>query len=568
MEIVTRPTTTRVLTEASISRKIDRGSWTDRLLSIAVAIVFVLLCRSVLYLPKYQNFNPDEARLVISMEHLAEGWFDENPLTGTHLGSQVQYFLIPKLTTVTITKLRMVAAVFFVLTALYVIWLARAYALFSKTALLVLLLLMGTNAGLNYYGNWGVFDYSQRVLQSVFLLHALLFLHQRQLNLPTRVLALVLFAFCLLTVGYSALMVPIAVLVGVVVLFRRPAASGDTPLPVKSALKRGLILIIPVLVVGLITLKYAAHPEFKNPRPTIKHLFFPLSDHPKTAGGLAAFVGAKTLSFVISTFAPIGSGASLMPFPAPTSRWEETTHSAMFVLSLLAVIGFMRGLIGSLFQRTRDPVRFVIGAYVALVLVSLVGLAVLGVYAFGDVRYALFMYVPLLVVAVYGLRDIAKSIRRRLPASLASRMKRVAAPVLAGVVLVMSVGFSEVMRSEKRRYNDEFTNLVTLIRTDPSPLVFYDTFAEWNFIVLGINEFPNKRAFLFDFIKGVRLESFQKFIASREDVLWITYHLDRDEPVFAPYVAELEATHDRVEDRSFGVLWRIIRWKKRTASPE
>lgn len=558
-----------MVTEASISGKIAPGSWSDRLLSVAVVIVLALLCRSVLYFPKYQNFNPDEARLVISMEHLATGWFVENPLTGTHLGSQAQYFLLPKITTVTVTKLRGIAGVFFILTAVYVIWLARAYALFSKTALLVLLLLMGTNAGLNYYGNWGVFDYSQRVLQSVFLLHVLLFLHQRQLNLSTRVLGLLLFAVCLVTVGYSALMVPIAVLVVVVFLCRRPTTNGDTPFPAKAALKRGLILVIPVIVVGLITLKYATHPEFRNPRPTIKHLFFPLSGEPKTAGGLAAFVGARTLSFVISTFVPIGGRASLMPFPRPTSPGGWATKVTISLLSVLAVIGFIRGLIGSWFQRTRDPIRFVIAAYVASVLASLVGLALVGAYAYGDVRYALFIYVPLLVVAVYGIRDITKGIGRRLiPSSLARSVRMLAAPVLAGIVLLMSVGFSELMRSEKRRYNTQFTDLANLIQTDPSPLVFYDTFAEWNLIVLGMNEFPNKRAFLYDFTKGVRFETFQKFMASREDVLWITYHLPKDEAVFAPYVAELETTHVKVDDRSLGDLWRVMRWKNRTASAE
>jgi hypothetical protein len=275
----------------------------------------------------------------------------------------------------------------------------------------------------------------------------------------------------------------------------------------------------------------------------------------------------RTLTFVISTFAPVGGRTSLMPAPRPTSFWAGALKVTISLLSIVAVIGFISGLIGSLFQRTRDPIRFVIGAYVALVLVSLVGLAVIGKNAFGNVRYALFMYVPLLVVAVYGIRDITKWMGKRLlPSSLARRGKRVAAPVLAGVVLVTSLGSADLIRSKKRRYNDQFSELVNVIQTDRSPLVFYDTFAQWNLIVLGMNEFPNRRTFLFDFTKGVRFETFKKFMASREDVLWITYHLPKDDALFAPYVAELETTHVKVDDRSLSDLWRVMRWKNRSSA--
>ena len=52
-----------------------QGSRSNRLLSIVVVLVFLLLCSSALYFPRYLNFNPDEARIVISLEKLAGGWF-------------------------------------------------------------------------------------------------------------------------------------------------------------------------------------------------------------------------------------------------------------------------------------------------------------------------------------------------------------------------------------------------------------------------------------------------------------------------------------------------------------
>jgi hypothetical protein len=538
-----------------------QGSTSNRLLSIVVVIVFLLICSSALYFPRYLNFNPDEARIVIELEGLAAGWFDENPLrTGTHLGSQLQYYLLPKITTVTVKTLRVLAAVFFILTLVYVIWLSRAYALFSKPALLVLLLLVGTNGGLNFYGLWGVFDYSQRILQSVFLLHMLLFLHKRQLNLSKRALALVLFGLCLVTLGYPALLLPIVVLLVVSFLCRGTTENRDTRYPAKAALKSGMLLLIPVIAVGLISLKYASHPEFLNPRTEIQHLFFPLSDHPKTAAGLLAFLFSATVSFIANTFfnfAPI----------AGSSMWPPSLSGASGMLTLIVALGFIIGLIRSLFERTRDPTRFVIGAYVFSVLVCLAGLAVAGLYAFGDIRYALFLYIPLLMVAAFGIIDVGRWITRRLlPSSFVDRARGVGSPILVGVALLMSVGAADLARSERSRFNVEFTRIMELIETDRSPLLFYDTFAEWHLKVLGRDEFPNRRKFLFDFFGPRPYEEFLSFVASREDVLWITYHTPPAEPFFAPYVAELEKTHVKNSELSTD-FWRVATWRQDSPLP-
>jgi hypothetical protein len=125
----------------------------------------------------------------------------------------------------------------------------------------------------------------------------------------------------------------------------------------------------------------------------------------------------------------------------------------------------------------------------------------------------------------------------------------------------VSVGAASLGRSEKSRFNAEFTKMMEVIETDRSPLLFHDTFAEWNLRVLGKEEFANKRKFLFDFLGPRPYEEFLSFMASREDVLWITYHTPPLEPIFAPYVAELQTTHVKASDLSVD-LWRVTRWKK------
>lgn len=530
-------------------------SMSDRPLSIVVVIVFLLLGSSALYLPRYVNFNPDEARILIDVNHWETGgFFAEHPLrVGDHLGSEVQYYLLPKVTTVTVKTLTALAAGFSILTLVYVIWLARAYSLFGTAGLLGLLLIIGTNGAFNYYEQWGVFDYSQRILQSVFLLHMLLFLHKRRLDLSKGVLALVLFGFCVFTIGYAALALPIAVLLVVAFLFRRTSENDDTRDATKAAVRGGLILLISVLVVGLLTLKYATHPEFLHPRPEIRHLFFPLGNYPKTAAGLLVFLGSTTLSFLLMTFY----------FVVPMTRgsiWSASPGALTWILTFAMALAFIIGLVGSLFGKTRHTARFILGAYVVSVLLSLVGLAVLGIYAFGDIRYALFVDIPLLVLAAYGIMDVLRWTARRLPSWLAHRAQWAGSPVFVGVVLVASAGTTYSTVSRKWHFNATFTKVVQRIEADRSPLLFYDTYAKWNLRVVGIDQFPHKRTFLFSFVRPQPPgQEFQSFVASDEDVLWVTYHLAQGDTLLAPYVAELRKTHFRIDDLSFSP-WRVTRW--------
>src|SRR5688572_31179249 len=72
-------------------------------------------------------------------------------------------------------------------------------------------------------------------------------------------------------------------------------------------------------------------------------------------------------------------------------------------------------------------------------------------------------------------------------------------------------------RSTLFPYTTLFRSIMELIETDRSPLLFYDTFAEWHLKVLGRDEFPNRRKFLFDFFGPRPYEEFLSFVASREE---------------------------------------------------
>ena len=536
----------------------QRSWWSpgDQLLPGVYLVILLIFCSSIAFVPTNVPYNPDEARIVNAARESGTGWPDW--VRANHLLGQVDLYVMSELVTVTIRGLRVVAALFTILSCVYLAWLSYTYALFSRVSLLILLLLLSTNFPVHRYGGWGAFDYAQRMLISVGLLHALLFLHKTGLHPPWRALALLVAGFCLLTVGYAANILPIVLLVIAAYCCRRSYDQGTDSPPPRTVTTRALVLLVPAISVGLITLIYFTHGEFRNPRDEILGLYFPTSEFPQSAGGLVSFLGAMTGSLLASTFAV----------------WP---HAPDYV-SRVIVIAFGIGLVGSLFERNPDSRRFITGVYVLLVLACLAGLSAVGMYAFGDIRYALFVHGPLLVVAAFGITDVGRwvgqaanaSARRFMTPAALDRARTLGMAVLAALVLMACLDAAGRIRKIKSDYDREFGAAVQLITTDRSPLVVYDAFSQMNLDAIGI-DFPDKRAFVFDlpFVAGLPdshtdFDEYRGFLGTEQDVLWITFFPDTARQ-FADYVAEIERTHVRARELNFA-SWQITRWESAEAT--
>ena len=515
------------MVEKSAWRRLER-----RLLPIVYVAILVLFCSSIAFLPTHIDYNPDEARIVNAVRDLGTGWFQEPSwVPRTHLLAQVDFYLLAHVVTVTVGVLKLVGAFFMILSFIYLAWLSYAYSLFSRLSLLVLLLLLSTNGPVYLYGGWGAFDYAQRILMSVLLLHALLFLHKTRLHAPRYTLVSLLLGFCLATAGYAANVLPIVLLVLTAYCCWPLDNHDNVPSSPRPARVNALILIVPTVSVGLFTLAYFSHAELGNPRNEILWMYFSTSGYPQSASGLLGFLGAMTGSFLFSTFL-------VWPPDHP-------------IVSLVVAGAFGIGLTRSLLERRRDSRRFSIGVYVLLVLVCLAGLSATGLYAFGDIRYALFIHGPLLVVAAYGITDVgrwmwvvgSRTARRFVAPPVVDGARGVGVIALIVLTLVASLATATRVRSIKSDYDREFGTAVQLIKTDRSPLVIYDEYAQINLDAIGI-DFPNKRPFFFDapFLAGrpdvslTDFDEYRAFLRTGQDILWITYHTPDSAPQFADLI--------------------------------
>lgn len=132
------------------------------------------------------DITPDEAVQLVVLKN-SSTFTEIKTKLADHLFVPVQYYLLSKIVYLNITIVKLVAAIFIVLTALYLIWVSYSYKIFNKFSLLPLIAIITTNSSVFTYGTWGRFDYSQRIFFSVILVHILLFLYKKKLNITNAV---------------------------------------------------------------------------------------------------------------------------------------------------------------------------------------------------------------------------------------------------------------------------------------------------------------------------------------------------------------------------------------------
>jgi len=227
--------------------------------------------------------------------------------------------------------------------------------------------------------------------------------------------------------------------------------------------------------------------------------------------------------------------------------------------------------------KNRDSCRFLIAAYVLLVLISLVLSSFIGVYAFGLIRYALFIHTPLLVIAAYGVNDIARLLwnafhlltLKYCKQSFVEALKTSLVVFLMISILLVSANVAAYVRAAKDDFSDKFSRALSTVRNDRSPILIYDYFAKLNLEAIGIREFPEKKIFLFDLYffatQGKSEELFSEYISfleTGEDILSVTYHAPKDEVLFSKYTSEIEKRYTKWDEITLN-LWKIGKWKKR-----
>lgn len=98
-----------------MAKKSSRRSRQDYLLLIVHLVIIALFCSAIAFVPSHPPHDPDEAYIVNAVRDLGTDWFQAPSLIlQAHLLSQVDYYLLSQVVTVTIGVLRVVGALFMI----------------------------------------------------------------------------------------------------------------------------------------------------------------------------------------------------------------------------------------------------------------------------------------------------------------------------------------------------------------------------------------------------------------------------------------------------------------------
>jgi hypothetical protein len=208
-------------------------------------------------------------------------------------------------------------------------------------------------------------------------------------------------------------------------------------------------------------------------RPSLLGFFFPTSDFPDTLKGMLQFVFQRTGS-LYRNLVKVHMGFAV--------SFRHTVVSADNVLTAICLVLAVIGIAACVWRGRRDAKRAFIVLYTILLGCGILVLSLLDKYPYGDPRYALYLLLPVLLLAAYGWSDIAHfvaAVFRRVPNLGFGSFRTVPASRVALVlffaffpVAVAGVGFHRagVLHAERSRRIAAADGIKNALRTDRSDL--------------------------------------------------------------------------------------------------
>ena len=347
------------------------------LVGLAAAVLLCLIFRghhaSDEYFVAWDNATNDRLRSL--------KWYDKN-----HFGATLQFFGLSRLPGVDrVEHFRAAAAACALLAFGLALRTARRHRVLGAPALVVFAGLLLTNAAFLRWGAYGLFNYAQMLLASVLAWYLALEWWRHRFRTTAAGAAGTCLLIAALVFGYLGAALPIAAagLVGLAGLLLPRGRASDAPAGLRAG-GWGLATLYAAVLAATawVVRRRFTHAELGSPRAGVHPLFYPTSDEAAEGGAWA-------------------------PLRYAVNHLSSWLHSAVEVhpgLGLPAAPLLVALAVGCSWGLWRGSVAFrVTLAWLAINAVGMTTGAVAGLLPLGDVRYGLFVQVPLLAVVAWGL---------------------------------------------------------------------------------------------------------------------------------------------------------------------
>ncbi|MDB4385084.1 hypothetical protein N9023_04195 [Opitutaceae bacterium] len=509
---------TRKLNKEMVSQFIAKNKSTQ---FIYIGLIFMLILHGVSIGFQFLNnsFNPDESLVVNLVREVGFGEFrDRYP---THFGAIVQFYYLGYFPGFDVKTLQFFAALFLALNAIYSIWVIRSYRLLEPFYMFLYIGVLSLSDPNHHYGTWGLFQYSQAILASTVILHILLFLSRLSFNYPSIWYQIIVCCLpVLLIVNFGPNLLAAVVMAGASFLSVGFKFRGE-PTEVRKLFVRALPLFISIMIGGIVTLKWLAHAEFREPREVIRWLYFPYSDYTQNIPGAVEYLKDHSINLIQTIWRPNRLLANEFPI-----------FKSSIVTGILFTL-FALGLAGSL--RKTAELRLPVALYLLGSYGTMAAAGLHGSYAFGEVRYSLLLLIPTYVITAQGARDVCAFCALRikslgLPLVRSGMYVRSIFAIVVGLLLIflLSITTRNISR-ETFRFNSEFDSTVQELSEISESLVIWDAYTGQTLEYMNV--IPNdSKSFFLDraFLRApensvVNLDQLELLVRQSPTIVTVTY---------------------------------------------